>query len=155
MISSNQIKLIKHIKNKYPRDITMHQLVDEFNFNLYSLNKDCKVSGLYDFDHWNISINEKYWDDESKNPWHVFVHEFGHLVHHLSYSGDFYQSYKRRNLRFSQILESEQQASLIGLNIWQWKFPNYRLDDIPYFGKEDILWLADYYKPYFEIDLHI
>jgi len=133
----------------------MDQLVNEFDFNLHSLNKDCKVGGIYYYDHGIIGINEEYWDDGDKDPWHVFVHEFGHLVHHISYIGDFYHSYERRNLRFSQILESEQQASMIGLEIWKWKFPNCKLDDVSYFGNDDILWLANYYRPYFENDLHI
>lgn len=144
------IKLVNHIKSKYSPDITMEQLLSEFNFELYTLNKD-DVGGLYLYNNNAIGISEVYWDDEDKDPWEVFVHEFGHLVHHMTESFDFYNEYKRQNLLFSELLRSEQQASLIGLEIWKWKFPNKALD-ISYFEEDDIDWLANYYKPFFEVD---
>lgn len=155
MLTSEQKKTIKDIKQKFDTDITMEQIVDEFGFSLYSLDKSNGVAGLYLYNIDAIAISEDYWDNDDKEPWHVFVHEFGHLIHHISEKSNFYGEYKRRNLRFSQILESEQQASLIGLEIWKWKFPNKPLDDVPYFKKDEILWLAEYYQPYFDNDLHI
>lgn len=155
LVSKEQQKLITHVKNKIDVDTTMKQLLDEFGFEFYSLPYTYKVGGLYSYDEKYISIHEKYWDKEDKDPWSVFVHEFGHLVHQLSSKIDFYHEYRRNNLLFSQLLESEQQASLIGLEIWKWKFPHKRLESIPYFSNDDIQWLADYYRPYFENDVEL
>jgi len=146
---NKQIKLINHIKETYPRDITMNQLLNEFGFRLNLLPSGGEVGGLYHYKDNVISISEEYWDND---PWEVFVHEFGHMIHHITTKNDFYYEYTRRNLLFSDLLKSEQQASLIGLEIWKWKFPNKVLDDVSYFKKNEIDWLANYYEPYFEID---
>ena len=154
MLIKEQTRIIQNIKEKFDSEATFEDLVSHFGFEIEILDPNAKVSGLYGYSDNTISINKKLLKDE-KYLYDTFFHEFGHLIHEMSVDGNFYSNYKRRNLYFSQLLESERQASLIGLEFWRWKFPGESLPvPLSYFNKKDVLFLADYYKPHFENDLH-
>jgi hypothetical protein len=150
-ITKPQLQLIEDLKQKFDPDITHKEMASYFKFDMGVAGKN--VGGSYDFRNKIININ---YDDSitELQVYDTFFHEYGHLIHQLTQRYDYYGEYEKSNLRLSQLLESEQQATLIGIEFWKWKFPDKEMPSPPaYFCKEHVVWLAKYYDSYFENDI--
>ncbi len=150
-ITREQKKLIKNIIGKVDREANYNDLVSLFGFKVEFIY-DKSAAGSYDFKNKIISINQEYKEDK-ENLYDTFFHEFGHLIHEATDKTDFYNHYRRRNNRFSELLFAERQASLIGYEFWKWKFPDKKIPSpLSYFDEKSINFLKDYYKIFFEMD---
>lgn len=149
-ISLEQEKLIKHIKLKVDKDANIKDFISLFR-GWSVIKEELKgTTGLYYYDTNTIYIHNKL---NLLEQYDVFFHEFGHLIHEVCNKTDFYNHFSRMNLKFSELLESERQATLIGLELWKFRFPGlYPISKLSYYNKDDILFLQNYYKDFFEDD---
>ena len=136
-LTLDQKKLIEYVKSKIDKDAVMEDFLSLFRG--WTLVKTPDIYGQYHYDISTIYLSSKA---NNLEQYDIFFHEFGHLIHEACDKTDFYNHYSRFNLRFSQILRSEQQASLIGVEFWKLKFPNVPFVTPPaYSNKKDVLFM--------------
>jgi len=150
-ISREQLKVVRFIGEKIDRGAGPEEYLSIFGGWRFVQEEIGDSGGYYDFYENEIHVEKNVSELEMYD---IFFHEMGHLIHEMVDHSDFYNHYVRRNIIFSELLKSEQQASLIGIELWKLKFPGVPLVSPPgYFCDEHIKNMMEYYREYdYEID---
>lgn len=150
-VSREQLKVVRFIGDKVSQGAGPEEYLSIFGGWRFVQEELEDSTGFYDFYDHGIHVEKRL---SQIDVFDVFFHEMGHLIHEMCDTGDFYNHYVRRNIPFSELLKAEQQASLIGLELWRRRFPGVSYIPSPgYFCDEEIKNLMDFYREYdYEID---